>query len=95
MPKFYFTYGQSPLYPYQGGWTEVEAPDRPSARTIFKMFHPNLPSSEGMLNYAGLYTEEEFAASGMSSPEGNFGAFCQELILVHREEFGPQGRGGE
>ena len=94
MPKYYFTYGTDPSYPFQGGWTEIEAPAKPSACIIFKMFHPNLPGSAGVLNYAGLYTEEEFIASGMAGPEGNFGAFCQELILVHREEFGPKGGGG-
>lgn len=41
MPKFYFTYGTDPSYPFQGGWTEVEAPDRPSACTAFKMYHPD------------------------------------------------------
>lgn len=25
MPKFYFTYGTDPAYPFQGGWTEIEA----------------------------------------------------------------------
>lgn len=44
--------------------------------------------------YAGVYTENEFAATKMSCPGGNFGAFCRELIMVHREEFGPQDRDG-
>lgn len=94
MPKFYFTYGRSERFPYQGGWTEVEAPDQPAACTLFMMFHPNHAEDAGRMNYARVYTEEAFAATKMSGPGGNFGAFCRELIMVHREEFGPQDRDG-
>lgn len=85
MPKFYFTYGLDPAYPYQGGWTEIEAPTQPDACMIFKMFHPN---QEGTcLNFADVYTEAEFQESGMDGPTGNLGAFCQEAIFLLREEF--------
>ncbi len=94
MPKYYFTYGKSGRHPYTGGWTEIEAPDEKTARSLFQAYHPNRPERGGQLDCAGVYTEEAFAASSMSGPHGNWEAFCQEIILVHREEFGPKNGGG-
>ncbi len=84
MPKFYFTYGTSPAYPFQGGWTEVEAPDRPTACKLFQVYHPTRPGSAGRLNYADVYSDEAFKQTGMYSA-GNFGFRCQERIDLSRE----------
>lgn len=91
MPKFYFTYGTDPSYPFQGGWTEVEAPDRNSADVLFRLFHPDrIP---GILNCAFVYTEEEFLSTNL--PYGNFGACCQEHIPPHQESFPMESEGTE
>ena len=45
MPKFYFTYGSDERFPFQYGWTEIEAPSRVLACDIFREYHPN-PNSE-------------------------------------------------
>ena len=72
MSKFYYTYGTDPRYPYQGGWTEIEALDRPSADKLFQMYHPD--RTPGILNCADIYNEDEFRRTGMD--EDNFGACC-------------------
>ena len=83
MPKFYFTYGLDPVHPYQGGWTEVTAPDERMARNLFRMFHPDKEGRFGTLNCADIYTEAQFIATDMFL-NGNFGAWCQEEIgLIH------------
>lgn len=87
MPKFYFTYGTDPAYPFQGGWTEVEAPDRPSACTAFKMYHPD--ASPLHPNCAGIYNEEQFQATEMYTKD-NFGARCQEHITLSRKVHIPE-----
>ncbi len=79
MPKFYFTYGTDG-HPFYGGWTEIEAPDRQAAYAAFKVFHP--AKENGCLPFCDCYTEEEFAASGMDKPEGNFGRRCHERICL-------------
>ncbi len=80
--KIYFTYGTEGQ-PFYGGWTEVEAPNRQAAYAAFKAFHPAKPN--GCLPFCECYTEEQFVASGMNGPEGNFGQHCHERISLSRE----------
>ena len=82
MAKFYFTYGTSRQYDYQGGWTEVEAPDMGAACAAFRVYHPD--KSKGIMNCGFVYTEELFKATKMYT-EGNFGAQCHERITLLRE----------
>lgn len=82
MARFYFTYGTEGQ-PFYGGWTEVIAPDVHSACCAFRAYHPD--KDEGLLNCSSVYTEEQFKASCMSGPEGNFRRFCHETITITRE----------
>lgn len=82
MSKFYFTYGTSRQFPYQGGWTEVEAANERAACAAFRVYHPDV--NEGCLNCGGVYTEEVFKKTRMYT-EGNFGARCHERITLLRE----------
>lgn len=79
MPKFYFTYGTDPAYPFQGGWTEIEAPDPDKAGEIFSAVHPDRHA--GIRNCAFTYTEEEFKATTMYQSGDNFGGRCHERIV--------------
>lgn len=85
MQKFYFTYGSNEAFPFQGGWTEVEASDMNTACKVFQAFHPNRPGSI-CLNCADIYSEEEFAATKMLE-NGNFHKFCWERITVTYDNF--------
>lgn len=84
MPKFYFTYGLDPAFPFTDGWTEVEAPDMHCAATMFRSIHPDRPDDQGVLNCASVYTEDFFKATKMYK-ESNFGARCHERISFTRE----------
>lgn len=83
MPKFYFTYGTDPDYPFQGGWTEIEAPDPRISEDIFEMFHPSRKIAT--LNCAFAYTEEKFKETKMYKSKDNFGGRCHERIILTRE----------
>lgn len=83
MPKFYFTYGTDPDYPFQGGWTEIEAPDPKTAEDIFEMFHPSRKIAT--LNCAFAYTEEKFKDTEMYKSKDNFDGCCHERIILTRE----------
>lgn len=82
MPKFIYTYGLEG-HPFEGGWTEIEAPDIMSANAIFRAFHPD--KYEGFLNCCSVYTEEEFKATKMSGPDGNHHKHCQERFTFTHE----------
>lgn len=80
---YYFTYGSGdPDMPFQGGWTEVEAPDPPTAIKIFNMVHP--PRRGQFLNCSSVYPQEQFEKTEMAQV-GNFGARCQERIILKIE----------
>lgn len=81
--KFYFTYGYDHR-PYNGGWTEVIAPDISTAVALFKAIHP--PKDGDLLPCAGVYTEEQFQRSSMAGPKGNFGQFCHEVISIQKND---------
>ena len=82
MEKYYFTYGLEDYYPWYGGWTEIEAPDRHTACELFRTYHPD--RIEGILNCASVYDEASFLKTIMAGPRGNFGARCRERITVTR-----------
>lgn len=82
MMKFYFTYGVEGQ-PFIGGWTEVEAPDGHTACAAFRAFHPD--KIEGLVNCCSIYTEEQFKATNMAGPNGNFHRFCHEKIIISRD----------
>ena len=90
MPKYYFTYGTDPAYPFQGGWTEVTAPDELQARRLFQMFHSVPEGIFGVLNCAEIYSEDKFIATDMFR-NGCFGAWCQEEITVSRNLIAGEG----
>lgn len=81
MAKFYFTYGTNPEFPYQGGWTEIEAENSSRAQIAFRYFHPNREGSP-YLNCAGMYDDQAFAATIMSGIKNCFGHACREQITV-------------
>lgn len=82
MARFYFTYGGNEVFPFQGGWTEVEAEDRHKACAAFRAYHPDI--TEGILNCSDVYTQEDFMETGMA--EDNLGACCHEYISLKQAE---------
>ena len=81
MSTFYFTYGSDERFPYQGGWTEVEAPTLKDACYLFRLVHPQREPAVLVGNYADVYTEEEFRKTSMQFM-GNRGARCHERISL-------------
>ena len=84
MATFYFTYGLDERYPYQGGWTEVEAPTLKDACDLFRLVHPWRDPEVPIGNYADVYTEEEFQDTTMWL-KGNFRDRCHERVSIMRE----------
>lgn len=80
MAKYYFTYGTDGQ-PFCGGWTEVEADDSHIACVAFRAYHPD--KTEGILNCAYVYTEEQFEKTEMYCTD-NFGYRVHETITVTR-----------
>lgn len=78
--KYYFTYETDNRFPFQSGWTEVEAESYDEAVEAFQAFHPNRPGSD-FINCAGIYGEKSFGRKRMAK-EGNFGRKCVERIRV-------------
>lgn len=85
MAKFYFTYGSDERFPFRYGWTEIEAPDGPTACEIFSSVHPSRPGSD-LLNCAFVYDEEAFSKTIMAK-SGNFNNRCHERIIYTHEIF--------
>lgn len=77
--KFYFTYGME-VYPFCGGWTEIEAEDYNMACNIFRAFHPD--KIDGLLNCCSVYSEEDFKKTVMGIKGSNLGYSCHEKITV-------------
>lgn len=82
--KFYFTYGigdpEQTGQDYQGGWTEVEAPDVRKAVDIYKAFHPGVNNLLPCCSVA--LTDLQM---GKMLTNGNGGKFCHDRITVTRE----------
>lgn len=77
--KYYLTFGSSGQI-YEGGWVEVYAETLRAAQIKFaQKYKERAFDDNGFLNYAFPYFEEEFAATKMAK-EGNYGAFCHEVI---------------
>lgn len=79
MPKYYYTYGSHPNYPYKNGWTEVIALNRGQANAFFRAAHPDVVP--GIINCAWIYSESEFAKTSLMK-ETNFGARCHETLGI-------------
>lgn len=75
---YYFTYGTSPTYPYEGGWTVVYAVSRSQAVHLFRAVHPDV--REGTVNCADIYTQEQFEQTKMYKTGTNLGAGVHEVL---------------
>ena len=81
MPKFYFTYGSDERFPFQRGWTEIEAPGYALACAAFREYHPDRDPEEPCLNCADVYTEEEFRDT-MEYVRADWRDHCHERISM-------------
>lgn len=77
MDKYFFTFGTSEKFPYQGGWVEVHALSLKDAVEKFKASYPN--RNKGIVNCADCYDENSFIAQGFLET-GNLGAGCHTVI---------------
>ena len=87
MPKFYFTYGTSQTFPFQGGWTEVIAPNRQAAVGAFRAIHPDV--TPNIINCSFIYSEEQFKNTCLNDGTGNMHLFCHERITIQAEPCDP------
>lgn len=76
---YFYTYGSDEKFPYQFGWTEIEAPDWSTAHRAFRTFHPSRDNAR-VLNCADFYTEDEFKYAFPDA--NNLGKGCHERITV-------------
>lgn len=77
--KFFYTFGTDKIFPFYGGWVEVEAASIKEANEIFRKHYPD--RHPGILNCAFGYSEDKFRRTDM--PEtGNMGAFCHRKLRV-------------
>lgn len=81
---FYFTYGLGPTQAYKGGWTEVEAEDRKTAMDAYYIFHKL--NADQTRPFDSVRDEKMFLSSSMPK-NGNWGAYCHDRIVIHREVF--------
>ena len=84
--KFYFTYGSNAYgvngrFPFQGGWTEIEAPSKAMACAAFRVYHPDRDPDNPCLNCADVYSEDEFNNTLMSF-QVNYKDRCHERIII-------------
>lgn len=80
MSKFYFVLsGKNSSY--QGGWSEVTAPDLHVATAGFRAYHPD--RVPGITDCASIYGQEEFEKTEMYT-NGNLGKRCVEKISITR-----------
>lgn len=79
LDTFYFTFGSSELYPFQGGWVEITAPNRREALRVFKKHFPNREGSN-CYNAADCYDSDTFMNHTDMFETGNLGAFCHARI---------------
>lgn len=82
--KFYFTFGTDELYPFQGGWVEITAPNKREALRIFKKHYPNREGSN-CYNAADCYDSDTFKNHTDMFTTGNLGAFCHAKIQYEEE----------
>lgn len=72
MKKFYFTFGNSYDYPYQGGYLVVNAIDRDDAIEKYRRKYPDI--HENTVNCAFIYTENEWKNINLGQ------SLCHEVI---------------
>ena len=84
--NYYFTYSSWEGYPYNNGWTKIEAPSRKIAVEIFREIYPD--KNEGLVNCASIYEEEQFQKTDMWR-KGNRGAHEVEIILMQYININP------
>lgn len=71
--KVFYVFGTDKIFPYYGGWIEIEASTMNEAHVLFRKFFPDrIP---GVLRCADYYSEEHFARTDMPTT-GVFGAGC-------------------
>ena len=80
METFYFTYGTDKRFPFQGGWTEIHAPDRNQAVALFRREHPD--RTPGLVNCSSIYTEKQFKDKVLPlyKDGDSFWSVCHECI---------------
>lgn len=71
--KVFYTFGTDKIFPYYGGWIEIEAPTMNEAHAISRKFFPD--KTPGVLRCAFYYTEDEFLKTDMPAT-GNCDAGC-------------------
>lgn len=82
---FYFTYGcEKGNYPFEGGWTEVIAPDLETAIAAFRIAHPH-PYDPEIVNCCMYYSEASFKSTAMYRENKNCGYGCHERITYSIE----------
>ena len=81
MGKFYFTYGSDERFPFQHGWTEIEAPDMATACAAFRHYHPDRDPTDPCLNCVAVYTGAEFQDTVMFM-QVHYHDRCHERITV-------------
>ncbi len=75
---YYATYGTSPDYPYQNGWTVIYAKNENEARQKHAERHGL--TEHGTLRFAFIYSYEEWnRESNRMRIDGNLGAYMQEI----------------
>ncbi len=84
--NYYFTYGSWVGFPYQNGWTKIEATSRRAAIAIFRDLHPD--RIEGIVNCSMIYDEESFRKTEMWT-KGNRGAHEVEVVLMQHINTNP------
>ena len=82
MEKFYFTFGESGIQPYEDGWAEVEAPDLSIAIRAFANVHP---SANNSITCEGYFTEDGFNRYEREKQLEKGGHGCRERIRATRE----------
>lgn len=61
--KVFYVFGTDKIFPYYGGWIEIEAPTMNEAHVLFRKFFPDrIP---GVLRCADYYSEKYFARTDM------------------------------
>lgn len=82
--NYYFAFGTSESFPFQGGWVIIKAPDIVTAKKIFMLYFPN---EAGYLNCSFVYPEASFKETKMYREADNIGAGCHMIIGPHPEDW--------
>lgn len=80
MNKYYFTFGIEGQ-PYKGGWVIVEAQNLEQSIAVFRAVFPDI--RKGLVNCAGIYSEEKFLQTSMYKKNDNFGSGCHGTISLN------------